>query len=171
MDDRGQLLRLLAEVLEYPRTDAAARARACEQMLRSQRPAAAAALAVFASFAEAEPTARLEELYTATFDLNPQCYPYAGYQLFGEDPKRSELMIRLHQGFRAAGFEVGNELPDYVPALLRFLSVTGDSEAGAELRDLVLVPALEKMVRTLEEKENPYAGAVAAALLVMSDEG
>ena len=70
----------------------------------------------------------LEEIYTSSFDLNPQCYPYAGYQLFGEDPKRSALMIGLQQSFCARGFSTGGELPDHVPLLLRFCSEASDEE-------------------------------------------
>ena len=167
MENRAELLRLLAELLEYPGPDLPARARQCE-MLLTGRPEAAATMKDFAAFAGAEDQGRLEEIYTSSFDLNPQCYPYAGYQLFGEDPKRSELMIGLQQSFCARGFNAGTELPDHVPLLLRFLSELDDPEMERELRDLVLSPCLAKMAKTLEEKNNPYAKAVSAALSVIS---
>lgn len=168
MDDNRELLGLLAELLEYPGAGLPVKARQCEELLATARPEAAEAMADFAAFVEGEAAGRLEEIYTATFDLNPQCYPYAGYQLFGEDPKRTELMIRLQQGFCASGYSIGAELPDYVPVLLRFLSTAADEEMAAELREVVLAPSLAKMARTLEEKQNPYAKAVAAALSILS---
>lgn len=167
MDDRQELIRLLADLLEYPGSGLPVKARQCEALLAAQ-PGAAGDMADFAAFVESEGVARLEEIYTSTFDLNPQCYPYAGYQLFGEDPKRTELMIRLQQGFCATGFSIGSELPDYVPVLMRFLSTVEDEEMAAELREMVLAPSLGKMAGTLEEKQNPYAKAVAAAAAVMS---
>lgn len=170
MEARRELLRLMGELLEYPGSDIVEKARRCESLLRPMRPGAEDCLAEFIAFAESEGSSGLEELYTATFDLNPQCYPYAGYQLFGEDPKRSELMAGLQHAFGLTGFEVGSELPDHVPVLLRYLAEPGDEEGHRDLAGMVLVPALEKMAAVLESKENLYAKMVAAALSVMSDE-
>ncbi len=157
-------------MLEYPDAELASRTRRCQALLAGRSPEAAEAAAAFAEFVERESPSRLEEVYTFSFDLNPQCYPYAGYQLFGEDPKRSQLMIGLQQSYCASRFDTAGELPDHVPLLLKFLSVLDDTEMERELRELVLSPSLAKMAKTLEEKQNPYAKAVLAALSVMSDE-
>ncbi len=170
MEDRRELLRLLAGMLEYPGAELASRTRRCQALLAERSPEAAGALAAFAEFVEGESPGRLEEVYTSSFDLNPQCYPYAGYQLFGEDPKRSQLMIGLQQSYCTSGFDTAGELPDHVPLLLKFLAVLDDAETERDLRELVLSPSLAKMAKTLEEKQNPYATAVTAALLVMSYE-
>ncbi|MET0112525.1 MULTISPECIES: Nitrate reductase, delta subunit (fragment) [Limnospira] len=45
-------------------------------------------LADFVQFLQNTPTPNLEEIYTSTFDLNPTCYPYLGYQLFGDGYQR-----------------------------------------------------------------------------------
>ncbi len=168
VENRSELLCLLAELLEYPDGRLAAKARRCERWLAGPLPEAAAELEGLATYLEDERPARLEEVYTATFDLKPQCYPYAGYQLFGEeDPKRSDLMVKLRQSFHAEGFDAGNELPDHVSVLLRFMARVKDRDLAQDLGKWVLVPALQKMAQSLAEKQNPYGKAISAAAAVV----
>ena len=163
MDSRDELLRLLADLLEYPDEALLQKARRCRKLLAELRPEAAGDLDGFVAYLEGEPAERLEEVYTATFDLKPQCYPYAGYQLFGdEDPKRSELMLKLRESYRVEGFDAGDELPDHVPLLLRFMAHVKDGELKQDLAEWVLVPVLQKMAQALEGKHNPYGKATSA---------
>lgn len=161
---------LLAELLEYPRHELSARARECRDLLATTRPEAAGLMGEFATFVEGTPRGRLEEVYSATFDLSPDCCPYAGYHLFGDDPKRADLMIGLQQSYRAIGFSAENELPDHLALLLRFLAQQADLELERDLLDRVVVPTLEKMSKLLEGK-NPYGNALKATLLVCGEAG
>lgn len=169
MHDGPNMLGLMSQILEYPGEGLPAATRSLEALLRPSAPEASGALSEFAAFVEAGPAEKLEEIYTSTFDLNPQCYPYAGYQLFGDDPKRTDLMLRLQQRYCSSGFEAGYELPDHVPLLLRFLSQLEDEEEARELSELVLSPVLAKMSKTLGDKQNPYAHAVAAAAALVGE--
>lgn len=169
MERYSELLRLLADLLEYPNGELLRKAESCRRLLAELRPEAAQDMDSFVAFLDGESPARLEELYTATFDLKPQCYPYAGYQLFGdEDPKRSQLMVKLRESYRTEGFDAGSELPDHVPLLIRFVSHAQDEELKHDLEELVLAPVLRKMAQTLESKSNPYGKAVAAAAAVVT---
>ena len=38
---------------------------------------------------------KLQEVYSGFFDLNSICHPYIGYQLFGENYKRSIFLVEL----------------------------------------------------------------------------
>ena len=169
MDSRDELLRLLADLMEYPDQAILQKARRCHRLLTELRPEAAGDLEGFVAHLESEPAGKLEEVFTATFDLRPQCYPYAGYQLFGdEDPKRSELMLKLRESYRVEGFDAGTELPDHVPVLLRFMACARDEELKRDLARWVLAPALQKMARMLDEKHNPYSKAASAAATVVT---
>jgi nitrate reductase molybdenum cofactor assembly chaperone NarJ/NarW len=171
MERDSELLRLLADLLDYPGSELPGNAARCRMLLAELHPEAAGQMDSFVAYLDGELLGSQEEVYSSTFDLKPECYPYAGHLLFGEmDPKRSELMVMLRESYRAEGFEAGNELPDHVPVLLRFLAHTADEELRRDLAEWVLAPALEKMAHTLEEKHNPYGQAVAAAFRVMSDE-
>ncbi len=92
------------------------------------------------------PLERMEEIYTSTFDMQPVCYPYIGYQLFGESYKRGAFMAQLNHAFSEtygeangeATFSAGNELPDHVAVVLRFLAIEG---ANDEFKQTLLAKA------------------------------
>jgi nitrate reductase molybdenum cofactor assembly chaperone NarJ/NarW len=156
------LYELLARTVEYPTVDLCQQTRECVTGLRAQRPRATRAMKHFASFVSATPPAELEELFTATFDLRPVCFPYLGYQLFGETYKRGEFLAALSARYRACGFSAGAELPDHLGAVLRYLAVAHDEELVAE----GVIPAVRKMIDQLEG--NPYRDPMRAILAAVS---
>ena len=96
-----------------------------------------------------------EELYTATFDVTPQCVPYASIHLFGEENfKRGEFMAALHSRFELLEFGTAGELPDHIAVLLRYASMLGESERR-ELLEFCLLGPLAKMTLMLAET-HPY---------------
>lgn len=169
MESRRELLLLLGELLEYPGTDLPAGAARCRDLLADVQPEAAGLMADFAAFMESATSSRREELYTAAFDLNPQCSPYVGYQLLGEDPKRTALMVKLQEIYRGAGFSANGELPDHVAVLLRFLAVLEDEDEERDLTSEALLPALNKMAGLLEENRNVYGKVLRAAALLLDE--
>jgi len=185
-DTTGHLYRLFADLLEYP---SPALARQAQQAAAGAAMAQAASLLHgFHSFVEQASPAHLEELYTGTFDLQAVCYPYVGYHLFGDSYKRSMFMARLNAGYKERGFSAGNELPDHVAVILRFLAsvhadppppregteaerneaTTLDGGFSQALLHEGLIPALDTMARAFDEhSDNPYAGVLRALLLVL----
>lgn len=158
----ARLLRTLSDLFSYPRGDAPSLARRAAALAADAE--AGAALGRFAAAAEeAGPTA-LEELYTATFDLDPACAPYLGVHLLGEeDPARGLLLARLVELYAAEGHAAREELPDHVAEVLAFLAVARPGPDRDGLLAEGLVPALGAMARALGERPNPYREVVAAA--------
>lgn len=142
MDLRRRLLSLFTRLLEYPGPESVEWARTCEQLLAEAEPEAAGYIQAFRRYLEATPIGRLQETYTAFFDLNPVCAPYLGYQLFGETYRRSVLMLALLDRYRAAGFEFNrSELPDRISVVMHYASASGDDDLVVE----GLIPALRRM--------------------------
>jgi nitrate reductase delta subunit len=175
-DSTSRLYRLFADLVGYP-TPALA-GQALETAAGVGVAQAAALLHEFHSFVEQASPARLEELYTGTFDLQAVCYPYVGYHLFGDSYKRGMFMAQLNAGYREKGFSTGKELPDHVAVILRFLAsvpeaerngtTAPDDEFGQALLGEGLIPALNKMARAFDDQsDNPYAGVLRALLLVL----
>lgn len=137
----------LADLLEYPDANWDAKTARC---------ASDATLDEFRSGVAKLSLNDLQELYTRTFDLNPVCALEVGYHLFGENYKRGEFLANLRE--TEAPFELGQEqqLPDYLPVLLRLLTKLEDEELRASLIAECLIPALGKMLRSLEQTDNPY---------------
>ena len=172
-ETRPQIYQLLSDLLDYPSPDLMQSALECARLLASESPDAAGQIEKFMALAEETPPGRLEEIYTATFDVNPTCTIYTGYQLFGESYKRGEFMVRLRQKYRQWDFSEGNELPDHLAVLLRFLGRLDPHETLArELIEDCLMPALEKMNGSFPEPSggniNPYACVLRAATSVFT---
>jgi nitrate reductase delta subunit len=180
----GSLYQLFARLLEYPTPGLARDACVCSELLAlpgarpasaeaqawkaSGRAQAAALVERFCSFAGEAPPALLEELYTSTFDMQPVCYPYVGYHLFGESYKRGMFMAQLNAVYRERGFSTGTELPDHVAVILRFLALGMAGDFGQALLCEGLVPALVKMEQAFgESSANPYADVIRALLIVL----
>jgi nitrate reductase delta subunit len=113
------------------------------------------------------PFTRLEEVYTDTFDLQPACYPYVGHHLFGSENRRGEFMAGLKKRYLARGFSADPELPDNLAVILRFLGRCPGREEEDELVQECLVPALDRMISSLQESSNPYLGVLQALRRVL----
>ncbi len=166
VDGPGDTLRLFAGMLEYPGEHLSTLARTSEQRLAHGRPEAGELLAGFRAFLESVPAGRIEEIYTATFDLQAACCPYLGVHLFGEGHKRRVFLAKLNEIYGASGFSAERERPDHLAAVLRYLAAAGETEEARVLREDGLLPALEKMSAAFPEgSENPY-GKVLRALRI-----
>jgi nitrate reductase delta subunit len=160
---------LFGDLLDYPTPALAEQARECAARLLLDQSTPAHRLYEFMAFAEDTPPGQLEEIYTGTFDVNPACYIFAGYMLFGESFDRGKFLVRLQERYRQRGFVWGCELADHIPVILRFL---GRLEPGDDLAqnliDKCLLPVLQKMHSNFEaDTNNPYAGLLLALIEVL----
>jgi len=109
---------------------------------------------------------RMQELFTTTFDMQPVCYPYIGFHLYGESYKRGAFMAQLNEAYHGIGYSAEQELPDNLSVILRFIGFDSENRytefSQALLSDGVL-PALEKMLKVFGEgSENPYFAILSA---------
>ncbi len=106
------------------------------------------------------------ETYTRTFDLAPQCAPYLGVHLFGDqDARRSQLMIGLANEYAKAGFQTQGELPDHIAVVLQSLRLLPADEVR-EIVELCVMPALASMIKQLASTGNPYGHLMTAVSLL-----
>jgi len=166
--NQQELSRHFAALLSYPGAGVRQIATACVTLLREYDSTAAEPMARFAAFVAEQEPARLEELFTATFDLQPVCHPYVGYLLCGESQQRTLFLIRLQQLFKQHGFDLGSELPDHLATLLRFVGTVADRECCLELIRDGLLPALEKLAGGLPT-EQPYAELISTLQIFLTE--
>jgi len=154
--NRTKVLELFADILDYPAPGLADKAAECAALVGRVQPQAAKLLAIFRDFAEEHPLGKLQEVYSGFFDLNSICHPYIGYQLFGENYKRSVFMVELKKSYRAEKFEEpADDVPDRLSTVLRFAA----HSSGEDVDDLVskgVLPALERMTTKPETEADSH---------------
>lgn len=161
------VLETFAGLLEYPRGGEAELAAEGASALAGVHPEAASLLGGVRAFLAETPLTRAEEVFTATFDLQATCAPYAGVHLFGEGYKRRVFLAGLSAMYSSRGFSAGQELPDHVTVLLRFLAGPADEEEARILVEDGLAPALTKMIETFADSGNPYGDVLRALRMVL----
>jgi nitrate reductase molybdenum cofactor assembly chaperone NarJ/NarW len=98
----------------------------------------------------------LQENYVATFDRNPSHSLHLFEHIHGESRDRGQAMVDLMQEYKKHGLEMcGNDLPDYVPLFLEFLSQLDKDESERLLSDAIHVMA--HVGRKLAANSSPYA--------------
>ena len=158
--NRAKVLELFADILDYPAPGLADKAAECAALVGRVQPQAANLLGIFRDFAREHPVGKLQEVYSGFFDLNSICHPYIGYQLFGENYKRSALLIELKKAYRAAGFEADvSEIPDRLSIVLRFIAHSKVGEETDELLNRGVLPALARMTIKPETDGHQHDGA------------
>lgn len=172
-------LGLFADILDYPGVELLERVRIAEKAVSGESPEASSLLVNFRTAIEAFSPERVEEVYTAIFDLNATCHPYVGYQLFGETYKRSVFLVELKEHYRTHSFTApDNELADRLSVMLRFVSGCSDQELVADIIEFGFAPSLAKMtgkseptIKEPEQKEyNPYSSVLRALQVVLDVE-
>lgn len=152
----------LSKLFEYPHTEAA-----CEDWLSVCRsiaatlPFAVNVIEPFAEFIRNSTLTEIQELFLRSFDVQAITTLDIGYILFGEDYKRGELLVNLNREHREAGNVCETELSDHLPNVLRLIPKIQDAELREELVQVLVIPAMEKMIaefelRKIEKKDEVY---------------
>lgn len=162
-----ETLGMFAELLRYPcggEADVAAKGAAA---LSGEYPEAASLLEKVRSFFAEAPRERVEEIFTATFDLQATCAPYVGFHLFGEGYKQRVFLAGMNALYSSRGFSAARELPDHIAVVLRFLAGPAEDEEGGILVEDGLIPALPKMIGKFGDAGNPYCDVLRALRSVL----
>lgn len=99
----------------------------------------------------------LQENYVQTFDRTPTQSLHMFEHIHGEDRIRGQAMVDLLDEYQQAGFEpVADELPDYLPLFLEFLTVC-DAEKAENLLGTA-IHVISHVGKKLEASNATYAG-------------
>ena len=117
---------------------------------------------------ENRPLHALQERYVALFDRSRALSLHLFEHVHGESRDRGQAMVDLARTYASRGFRVaGNELPDYLPAFLEFLSLIPACEAKGMIGETADI--LRALGDRLAARGSRYA-AVFAALLAAGGE-
>ena len=143
----------LAHLLHYPEEDYRRHLERLSSALTGQQEMEEM-LEPFRTFVANSEFTELEELFTRTFDMNPQTCLEVGWHLYGEDYKRGELLVNMRQALAQYHLPESEELPDHMSHCLLLLARMEPEEAPIFV-DEYLLPALEKILESLKP-ENPF---------------
>lgn len=105
----------------------------------------------------------LEEAYVATFDRGRSTSLHLFEHVHGDSRDRGQAMVDLGAMYQRAGFAlVAHELPDFLPALLEFVSRRPMTEARETLADCAHI--VRRVGATLRGLDSPYHAVFAAIL-------
>ena len=117
------------------------------------------AIGEFLAWLRATPPTDVAQHYVETFDLRRRCALYLTYYRYGDTRNRGMAMLTFKTAYRVAAFEpTDDELPDYLPLVLEFASLSARGEDLLRSRRADLEP----LRKALHEAETPYASIVDA---------
>lgn len=159
-------LRVLAALLSYP--DAGMRAYLPEMrnILRDESALCADRHAeidaLIESLANADPL-EAEATYVELFDRGRGTSLHLFEHVHGDSRDRGPAMIDLAQTYEKAGLYLApGELPDYLPAVLEFVSTQPLQQARAFLGEMAHI--FKAIFSALQQRESPYASVLGALL-------
>lgn len=108
-----------------------------------------------------------QERYVFLFDRTRSLSLNLYEHVHGESRDRGQAMVALLELYRSKGLELSaNELPDYLPVFLEFLSTLPEDEASSLLGEAAHV--LSALGERLHKRDSPYRG-VFGALAALAD--
>lgn len=156
-DEKRTLLKLLSLCLAFPDAEVMEALPEMEAAASGlSEPRVRERLSHFMALMKAQSLLKLQEHYTAVFDMNPSASLNLTYHLMGDREDRGRALAELLEVYLQAGFEpTVNELPDYLPLLLEFMAAAPQADSHAAImRCLAAVPAL---AGRLKESGSLYA--------------
>ncbi len=156
--------KLASVLLQYPTQSMLAGLDVLDEEAAQTPKRSAAAFDTTLSWMRSTTPDELVDHYVQTFDLRRRCALYLTYFRFGDTRNRGMAMLAFKTAYRTAGFEpTDDELPDYLPLVLEFasMSATGQTLLVRHRGDL------ELLRRGLEARESAYVGVIEAVAAAM----
>jgi nitrate reductase delta subunit len=161
--------KVLSAVLSYPTADLQRHARQMLAALNAEQLLPAynrAAVGVLIEEIAAADLLEAESRYVDLFDRTRSLSLHMFEHVHGESRDRGQAMVSLQERYQQAGLDVtGQELPDYIPLFLEFLSTLSAAEARSHLAEPAHI--LAALGERLRKRDSAY-GAVLEALVVLS---
>lgn len=152
--------RALAALLQYPTAGLAEAAGEVAALVKAEARlsrGAAAAIDRLAAQLTLGDLLATQENYVGLFDRSRSLSLHLFEHIHGESRDRGQAMVNLSAHYETHGYSIdSNELPDYLPLFLEFLSLVEPREAADLLADVAHILAAIRI--RLERRGSDYAG-------------
>ncbi len=164
--DAAFSLRVLARLLSYPDAELRSHLSAMRDALHTERAITAGRLAeldvLMNTLAGGDPL-DTESAYVQLFDRGRATSLHLFEHVHGDSRDRGPAMIDLAQTYDKAGLYLArDELPDYLPVVLEFISTQPPREARAILGEMAHI--FNAIFSALQQRQSAYASAIGALL-------
>lgn len=161
--------KVLSALLSYPTAELQAAARQMNLAVHAERllpPQHRASVGALIDEIAGSDLLDVQAQYVDLFDRTRSLSLHMFEHVHGESRDRGQAMVSLLQRYRQAGLDVArNELPDYIPLFLEFLSTQPEAEARAALAEPVHI--FQALGERLKKRNSSY-GAVLDALVALA---
>ena len=161
--------KVLSALLSYPTAELQAAARQMNLAIHAERllpPQHRATVGALIDDIAASDLLDIQARYVDLFDRTRSLSLHMFEHVHGESRDRGQAMVSLLERYRQAGLDVAqNELPDYIPLFLEFLSTQAGADARAALAEPVHI--LQALAERLKKRNSAYA-AVLEALVALA---
>ena len=162
--------RALSRLLSYPDAQLQSEAHTCVELVEREGLISGRTIAELRKLADhlaVQDIYEAQAAYVDLFDRTRSVSLHLYEHVHGESRERGPAMVGLVELYRAHGLEMeANDLPDYLPVFLEFLSVIADAEAASLIGEAAHV--LEAISARLVKRQNHYQ-SIFRALLTISD--
>ncbi len=160
--------RALAELLDYPSEQLQSNLGEVEAALSSLGDSTARAVAPLLAHLRGGDLLDLQEAYIETFDRGRRTSLNLFEHVHGDSRDRGQAMVDLLTMYRAVGLELSTEqLPDYLPAFLEYVSLLDAAGAREQLAEIAHI--LQSIRAALARRDSAYTGAFDALLALAGE--
>lgn len=156
--------KVLSALLSYPTEELQAASRQMNLAVHAERvlpPQHRATVAVLIDEIATSDLLDLQARYVDLFDRTRSLSLHMFEHVHGESRDRGQAMVSLLERYRQAGLDVArNELPDYIPLFLEFLSTQPEADARAALTEPVHI--FQALGERLKRRNSAYGTALEA---------
>jgi nitrate reductase delta subunit len=152
--------------LQYPQREWFDEVREIKTVIQTvENPVAKAYLTSFIHYLETTPFIRLCENYVNTFDYHGVTSLYLTHNVFKDSRDRGEALVKLRRLMADSNLETeSEELPDYLPMILEFLSEADEKYIHRMLK--LHLNSIMKVDKDLAENDSNYHFLLKAAIEV-----
>jgi len=127
-----------------------------------------AALRGFVAWTESVTTQEAEERYTQLFDMKPVATLNVSHHLLGDSYQRGMLLAGLAGELKDAEVDFVEELPDYLPVLLRLVARQRSVYDRRVLTHTIVMPGLVEVGKRLASSPGPYPALLGSLVELLS---
>jgi nitrate reductase delta subunit len=166
IQEKQLIFKLSSIMLRYPSKEWCGNEDFYELILSIEDQKIQEALLNFWSYATDTDWETLTVNYVSWFDLSDSTTMYLTYGIFGDNRERGPAFVKLKMEYAKAGFYLKeNELPDYLPLILDFVSMAEKVYAKRVLS--IHYKAIEDLYIKLSEENIPYVHLLHVCMMAM----